>query len=168
MFADHGYRGAAVRDICNLARVNPGAVSYHFGGKRQLYRAVVRSAVDALAETARQASAGRARLGMRDGFIALENEIRSGSPCTRLLLRDMAEGGQMALEALSPVLRELRGAFANAHGVSEDPAMERHLKALLLGFAAPLLLSATAWTILEQTLGVDEEDRTAMFDKAWN
>lgn len=167
-FADHGYRGAAVRDICNLARVNPGAVSYHFGGKRQLYRAVVRSAVDALADTARQASGGRARLGIRDGFIALEREVRSGSPATRLLLHDMADGGQMALEALSPVLRELRGAFSEAHGVSEDASMDRHLKAILLGFAAPLLLSAAAWTVLEQTLGVDDEDRTAMFDKAWS
>lgn len=167
VFADHGFRGAAVRDICNLARVNPGAISYHFGGKRQLYRAVLRSAVDHLAAITRQASAERGRLGLRDGFIALEREIQTGSPAPRLLLRDMAEGGQMALEALSPVLRELRGAFANAHGASEDPALQRHLKAVLIGFAAPLLLSATAWPILEQTLGVDEEDRTAMFDKAW-
>ncbi len=73
----------------------------------------------------------------------------------------------MALEALSPVLRELRGAFADAHGASEDPTLQRQLKAILIGFAAPLLLSATAWPILEQTLDVDEEDRTAMFDKAW-
>jgi AcrR family transcriptional regulator len=38
LFAERGYSGASVRDICNLARVNPGAVSYHFCGKRQLYR----------------------------------------------------------------------------------------------------------------------------------
>ena len=168
VFADNGFRGAAVRDICNLARVNPGAISYHFGGKRQLYRAVLRSAVDQLATAARQASGQRGRLGLRDGFIALEREVRAGSSAPRLLLRDMAEGGQIALEALSPVLRELRGAFSDAHGASEDPAMQRHLKAILIGFAAPLLLSATAWPILEQTLGVDEEDRAAMFDKAWS
>jgi len=79
----------------------------------------------------------------------------------------MAEGGQMALEALSPVIRDLQASFADAHGASEDPAMRRQVNAFLLGLAAPLLLSATAWTILEQTLQVDEEDREAMFDKAW-
>ena len=167
VFADNGYRGAAVRDICNLASVNPGAISYHFGGKRQLYRAVLRAAVDHLSSLARQASGERGRLGLRDGFIAVEGEIKNGSEGTRLLLRDIAEGGQLALEALSPALKELRNAFAKAHGAGDDPALQRHLKAYVLGLAAPLLLSAAAWPILEQTLGVDEEDRTAMFDKAW-
>ena len=167
MFADHGYRGAAVRDICNLARVNPGAISYHFGGKRQLYRAVLRSAVDHFADIARQASGGRGRTGLRDGFNAVEREIRSGASASRLLLRDLADGGQMALEALSPVIRELQGSFADAYGAHEDPAMKRHVTALLLELAAPLLLSATAWPVLEKTLQVDEQDRTVMFEKAW-
>ncbi len=168
VFANHGYRGASVRDICNLARVNPGAISYHFGGKRQLYRAVLRSAVNTLAETARQASGERGRLGLRDGFIALEREIRSGSPAPRLLLRDLAEGGQMALEALSPVMRELQATVADIHGAAEDPAMRRQVNRFLLGLAAPLLLSATAWPILEQTLQVDEDDRETLFDRAWS
>ena len=30
LFAERGFRGADVRSICNIARVNPGAVSYHF------------------------------------------------------------------------------------------------------------------------------------------
>ncbi len=47
LFADHGYRGASVRRICDLARANPGAVSYHFGGKKQLYRLVLRRAAAA-------------------------------------------------------------------------------------------------------------------------
>ncbi len=50
LFADTGYRGASVRDICNLAGANPGAVSYHFGGKRQLYRSVLRQAAAWLAD----------------------------------------------------------------------------------------------------------------------
>ena len=45
--------------------------------------------------------------------------------------------------------------------------MRRRINAYLLGLAAPLLLSATAWPLLEQTLQVDEDDREAMFDKAW-
>ncbi len=168
LFSERGYRGAAVRDICNLARVNPGAVSYHFGGKRQLYRAVLRAAVDDLARTVRVAASGRGRLGIRDGFIALERSVRSDSAGTRLLLKDLADGGQVALEALAPVMREVRLAVAEAQGAADDSAMQRRVNALLLNLAAPLLLSAAAWPVLEKTLGVDEEDRRELFDRAWS
>ena len=50
LFAEHGYRGASVRRICDLARANPGAISYHFGGKKQLYRTALRRAASSLSE----------------------------------------------------------------------------------------------------------------------
>ena len=50
LFAENGYRGASVRRICDLARANPGAISYHFGGKKQLYRTVLRRAASSLSE----------------------------------------------------------------------------------------------------------------------
>lgn len=37
-FADQGYEGANLRDICKSADVNLGAVKYYFGSKRELYR----------------------------------------------------------------------------------------------------------------------------------
>ena len=59
LFAENGYRGASVRDICNLAGANPGAVSYHFGGKRQLYRSVLRKAAAGLADESPSACSTR-------------------------------------------------------------------------------------------------------------
>ncbi len=50
IFADHGYRGATVRDICAAAGVNVAAVNYYFGDKRQLYVATVRRAHQLRAE----------------------------------------------------------------------------------------------------------------------
>ena len=41
VFAEAGYRGANVRDICATAGVNLGAVSSHFGSKKALYHEVV-------------------------------------------------------------------------------------------------------------------------------
>ncbi len=44
IFADRGYRDATVREIASAANVNLAAVSYHFGGKQQLYLAAIGAA----------------------------------------------------------------------------------------------------------------------------
>lgn len=42
-FSHKGFRGASIRQIAQAARMNIAAASYHFGGKRELYEAVMRS-----------------------------------------------------------------------------------------------------------------------------
>lgn len=39
IFAEFGYEGAHIRDICAKAHANVSAIKYHFGGKQQLYDA---------------------------------------------------------------------------------------------------------------------------------
>ena len=46
LFADRGFDGVAVRDIAKAAEANVAAVNYHFGGKRDLYHAVVQRIID--------------------------------------------------------------------------------------------------------------------------
>jgi AcrR family transcriptional regulator len=42
LFADKGYKATTVAEICRVAAVNQAAISFHFGGKEQLYLALVR------------------------------------------------------------------------------------------------------------------------------
>ena len=46
VFADVGFHDATVADICERAGANVAAVSYHFGGKAELYALVWRQAFE--------------------------------------------------------------------------------------------------------------------------
>lgn len=46
VFADKGFWEASNADICKLAQVNTAAISYHFGGKENLYVAAWKHAFD--------------------------------------------------------------------------------------------------------------------------
>jgi AcrR family transcriptional regulator len=41
LFADTGYDGTSVKDICDAADVNIAAIHYHFGSKEGLYRHII-------------------------------------------------------------------------------------------------------------------------------
>jgi AcrR family transcriptional regulator len=40
VFAQHGFRDATIREICEKAKANVAAVHYHFGDKEEIYTAV--------------------------------------------------------------------------------------------------------------------------------
>jgi len=162
LFAENGYRGASVRRICDLARANPGAVSYHFGGKRQLYRTVLRRAAGALADLGLEDDTAHDEASSPPIAEVLErivDRVTTRSTETRLLLRDLADGGEVAVEVLESTLRS---AHHNLRMIMEeeipgsDVASSREF---FLDLAAPLFLLSAAWPVLQRALALEPEQR---------
>lgn len=161
LFAERGYGGASVRDICNLARVNPGAVSYHFGGKRQLYRTALRQAAQRLARGGAPGS-GDGPTQPPDLQAVVRRVFRrlgEDPIATRLLLRDLAEGGGLAVEALEPTLREALDALRAVTGHTDDSRASAEVRLLFLELAAPVFLLAAAWPAIARTLELADPER---------
>jgi TetR/AcrR family transcriptional regulator len=97
LFADRGYDGVAVREIADKAGVNPAMVSYHFGGKRQLYRAIVDATFsDIVARAEALAAAPRPAPELLRELIATIGELATRQHpyfCT-MMLREVLAGGQ--------------------------------------------------------------------------
>ena len=169
LFAENGYRGASVRHICDLARANPGAVSYHFGGKKQLYRTVLRRAASSLSELS------VAEGGIEEDSPPLEiavvidrifAQMEAKPNDVQLLLRDLADGGSVAVEALEPALRS---AFENLRlAIGEDAAPRGSAmgRELFLDLAAPLFLITAAWPVLQRALDLDPNQRRHLLTAA--
>jgi len=166
LFASHGYSGASVRDICNQARCNPGAVSYHFGGKRQLYRTVLRQAAERLAAAVAVGDGGD-RTETPDPVEVVRRtfrRIQEAPVASRLLLRDLADGGTQAVEALEPTLRAAVRALATGTGAADTPGTSNSVRVLFLELAAPVFLLSAAWPIVARALDAHEDDREPLLD----
>ncbi len=97
LFAERGYDGVSVATIAAKAKVNKAMISYHFGGKRNLYLAIVSatfseivSRVEALADSPRPAPDL-----LRDLVAVVGGTATRRSPhfCA-MMLREVLSGGR--------------------------------------------------------------------------
>jgi AcrR family transcriptional regulator len=174
LFAANGYRGSSVRDICNQARCNPGAVSYHFGGKRQLYRTVLRQAAERLAASV-AGEPDDEQNTIPDPIDVVGRtfrRIRDDPVASRLLLRDLADGGTQAVEALEPTLRGAVGALTTSSGAGDVSRTSDTVRLRFMQLAAPVFLLTAAWPIISRALDLQENDRDRLLESLisnpWN
>ncbi len=85
---------------------------------------------------------------------------------TRLLLRDLADGGDVAVEALEPTLRTAFENLRLAIGEDAAPRGSSSGRALFLDLAAPLFLLTAAWPVLQRALDLDPDQRKGLLTDA--
>jgi AcrR family transcriptional regulator len=130
IFAEHGYRAATVRQICQRAGANIAAVNYHFGDKEGLYMAVLRAVQKAHLEKypanlglpAGATPEQRLRAYIRSLLYRIFEEGRPGWH-TKIMAREMMEpsraldmlveeGARPLHQELASIIRELLGSKA--------------------------------------------------------
>lgn len=121
LFAEHGFQGTTVRQICKAARANSAGIHYHFGDKGGLYEAVLMYAIEQKPEVAYPpGAAGEERI-----HLWVEAMARSclGEPPTlisRLMSLELKEPTEyIALiikHMITPKMAELQAAITEVLG----------------------------------------------------
>jgi AcrR family transcriptional regulator len=111
-FAERGFEGASVRDICSDAGVNIAAINYHFGDKQSLYVACLEQAqCSESRQTLRAADPSlppEARLhGFIRGMLAAQGDPDRPRWHNALMLREMAHPTTAAAAVLQRYIRPL-------------------------------------------------------------
>jgi TetR/AcrR family transcriptional regulator len=109
LFAERGYDGVPVSSIAAQAGVNKAMVSYHFGGKRKLYAAIVTATFsDIVARAEKLSGADRPAPELLRELVALVAETATGrNPhFPAMMLREVLAGGRhLGTETLAYPLR---------------------------------------------------------------
>ena len=97
LFAEQGYDGVPLSAIADTAGVNKAMVSYHFGGKRKLYLAIVTATfADIVGRAEKLAVSDRPAAELLQELIALvaETATRRNAHFPAMMLREVLAGGK--------------------------------------------------------------------------
>jgi AcrR family transcriptional regulator len=167
LFATRGFDGTTIRDITREAGVNVGAVTYHFGSKRELYVHVLGAAIfpirTAMLGIARQE---RDALGRIEAFVrAFFQHLRRTEHMVPLMVREMAGTDPLA----PPVRQMLQDVMPAIAGVIREGQKAGTIRAgdpllLALSTAAQPVYFNLARKALATVLGLDP-NADAHFDR---
>lgn len=148
VFAEHGYAKATSKEICARAGANIAAVNYHFGGKDELYGAVLQEAHARLISLESMQAAAQSRIDPHTKlrmFLSriVAEVIRSDTAGweLRVLSREILSRspmmGMLIQNQIAPKAKLLRGLLAE---IMELPAEHPAVSRCLINIIGPFLM----------------------------
>lgn len=134
LFAERGFDGVPTEDLAARAGVNKALISYHFGGKRGLYVAILQSTFASMADRLKaiEASAPSARAALHSFLEAFQEVARERHGFPTLFLREVLSAG--IEPALLPQLLDIIGVSRRLAGRGAREGVFRRVDPLLLHF----------------------------------
>ena len=115
VFAESGYRGATIREICAGAGVNVALVNYYFGDKLELYAEVLRESIGSLRGEFKVFESGLAPEKAIPELIraTLQRIFRSGRPGWhyQLMVHEMAQPTPAMASVINETMKPLYDRF---------------------------------------------------------
>lgn len=144
LFANQGYSRTSTRELAEAAQANIAAISYHFGDKAGLYRALFDEPM-AQAEAARLADPALALPALLrtfyEGFLEPLSHGDEARLCMKLHLRELLEPTGLCddgvVQSIRPQHEALTGALCRHLDAPHDDAIDR-LAVCLAGLAVHL------------------------------
>jgi len=103
VFSDHGFDGARMDRIAEVAGVNKAAIYYHIGGKQKLYEAVLHSVfsntIDLIADRVRSEDSPTRK--MQVYIRSLQQAVADNPRIPPIMLRELASGNSRIPELLA-------------------------------------------------------------------
>lgn len=135
LFSERGFDGVPIDNVALRAGVNKALISYHFGGKRGLYVAIIESAFASMAAKlkALEAEAPSAREALHAFLEAFQQVTRERVGFPTLFLREVLSAG--IEPSVLPHLIEIIGVSRRLAARGAREGLFRRVDPLLLHFA---------------------------------
>ena len=161
LFATRGFDGTSVRDITRDAGTNLGSITYHFGTKRALYEAVLKSGLTPLVERVGIAASkeGPALDRLEAVLDVFFDHLAANPEIPRLLFQEVAAGKKPPAEVVA-ILKRNAGHIAGILTEGREAGTVRPGHPLLSAVSVasqPLFLTVMA-PLLHEVGGVDLQD----------
>ena len=160
LFAEHGFRGASVRAITDLAGANMAAVGYHFGSKAQLLAAVARRVIEPI-NAAQSTGLDRLLARTPEPPVADLVEAFAGPLYDEMPAGD--EGGERTSRLIVTILSDPAEEVRSWTGPAEDTVRDRYLAAF--GRALPGLSPEELFFRIRGVLAVTAVDRVDVYNR---
>jgi len=161
LFPRHGYEAVSVRALTARAKVNLGAVTYHFGSKTALFHAAIESIAEPFADTVASAAATPGtELDRVEAVVRAVLRHLAGQPAApRMLLRELANDRPLP-PPMARLMKRNVGVLVGLITAGQEEGTIRTGDPLLLALSvvAQPFYVILAGPIIQQALAIDRSD----------